>query len=72
MLTKEETLFSPLLGLLMCLRSTLAQSPTKSVKFCRICDFLKLVLKVKVKVKFTLEPATKAQRGRRGIDLLFL
>jgi hypothetical protein len=26
----------------------------------------------KVKVKFTLEQATKAQRERRGIDLLFL
>jgi hypothetical protein len=29
-------------------------------------------LKVKVKVKFTLEQATKAKRGRRGIALLFL
>jgi hypothetical protein len=27
---------------------------------------------VKVKVKFTLEQATKAQRGNRGIALLFL
>ena len=27
---------------------------------------------VKVKVKFSLEQATKAQRGSRGIDLLFL
>jgi hypothetical protein len=27
---------------------------------------------VKVKVKFTLEQATKAQRGSRGIVLLFL
>jgi hypothetical protein len=26
----------------------------------------------KSKLKFTLEEATKAQRGRRGIDLLFL
>jgi len=26
---------------------------------------------VKVKVKFTLEQATKAQKGRRGITLLF-
>jgi len=26
----------------------------------------------KVKVKFTLEQATKAQRGSRGIALLFL
>jgi hypothetical protein len=28
--------------------------------------------KVKVKVKFTLYQATKAQRGRRGIASLFL
>ena len=28
--------------------------------------------KVKVKVKFTLEQATKAQRGSRGTALLFL
>ena len=27
---------------------------------------------VKVKVRFTLEQATKAQRGSRGIALLFL
>jgi hypothetical protein len=41
-------------------------------------DWLKVEVKVKVKVKvkvwvkFTLEQATKAQRGSRGIDLLFL
>jgi hypothetical protein len=29
-------------------------------------------VKVKVKVKFTIEQATKAQRGSRGIALLFL
>jgi hypothetical protein len=29
-------------------------------------------VKVKVKVNFTLEQATKAQRGSRGIALLFL
>jgi hypothetical protein len=29
-------------------------------------------VKVKVKVKFTLEQATKAQRGSRGIALLSL
>jgi hypothetical protein len=29
-------------------------------------------IKVKVKVKFTLEQAIKAQRGSRGIALLFL
>jgi hypothetical protein len=28
-------------------------------------------MKVKVKVKFTLEQATKAERGSRGIALLF-
>jgi hypothetical protein len=30
------------------------------------------IFKVKVKVKFTLKQATKAQRGSRGIALLFL
>ena len=34
------------------------------------CVFLSI--KVKVKVKFSLEQATKAQRGSRGIALLFL
>ena len=29
------------------------------------------LIKVKVKVKFTLEQATKAQRGSRGIDIHF-
>jgi hypothetical protein len=33
---------------------------------------LKVKVKVKVKVKFTLAQATKAQRGSRGIALLFL
>jgi hypothetical protein len=31
-----------------------------------------IFLKVKIKVKFKLEQVTKAQRGRRGIALLFL
>jgi hypothetical protein len=31
-----------------------------------------LNIKVKVKVKITLEQATKAQRGSRGTALLFL
>jgi hypothetical protein len=30
------------------------------------------LIKVKVKVKFTLEQATKAQKGSRGIALLYL
>jgi hypothetical protein len=29
-------------------------------------------MEVKIKVKFTLEQATKAQRGSRGIALFFL
>jgi hypothetical protein len=29
-------------------------------------------IRKKVKVKFTLENATKAQRGSRGVDFLFL
>jgi hypothetical protein len=32
----------------------------------------KVKAKVKVKVKFALEQAVKAQRGNRGIPLLFL
>jgi hypothetical protein len=35
-------------------------------------NFICTIVKVKVKVKFTLEQATKAQRGSRGIALLFL
>jgi hypothetical protein len=31
-----------------------------------------MILAVKVKVHFALEQATKAQRGSRGIALLFL
>jgi len=31
----------------------------------------KVKVKVRVKVKFALEQATKAQRGSRGIALLF-
>jgi hypothetical protein len=34
-------------------------------------DSLRFYGKVKVKVKATLEQATKAQRGSRGIALLF-
>jgi hypothetical protein len=34
--------------------------------------FLPKKEKLKVKVKFTLEQTTKAQRGNRGIALLFL
>ena len=30
------------------------------------------LIKIKIKVKFTLEQATKGQRGSRGIALLFL
>ena len=34
--------------------------------------FLFIHLKVQLKVKFTLEQATKSQTGSRGIALLFL
>ena len=30
------------------------------------------ILRIKIKAKFTLENATKVQKGRRGIALLFL
>ena len=35
-------------------------------------NFMKSEVKVKVKVKFTLEQATKAQRESRGVAVLFL
>jgi hypothetical protein len=35
-------------------------------------EFDKIKAKVKVKVNFTLERATKAQRGSRAITILFL
>ena len=39
-----------------------------------VCVKLKVIsnFTIQVKVKFTLEQATKAQRGSRGIALLFL
>jgi len=40
--------------------------------YFNLLKFKILLLKVKVKVQLTLEQATKAQRGRRGITLLFL
>jgi len=41
MLTEEGIFFSSLLGMLMCLLSTMAQPSTKSVNLCRIRSFLK-------------------------------
>ena len=45
--------------------------PSSSVKKSKISSPLKMGKK-KVKVKVTLEQATKAHRGSRGIALLFL
>ena len=42
------------------------------IKKCNICASHSLLLLVNVKVKFVLEQATKAQRGSRGIAVLFL
>jgi hypothetical protein len=39
--------------------------------FQLIYAYIAILFEVKVKVRFTLEQATKAQRGRRGIALLF-
>jgi len=39
---------------------------------CRICGGQSSFLWVKVNIKFTLLQATKAQRGRRCIAVLFL
>jgi hypothetical protein len=38
----------------------------------RWVEFFHVKVKAKVKLKLTLEQATKAQRGSRGIALLFL
>jgi len=35
-------------------------------------EYLYIIIFIKVKVKFTLEQATKAHRGSTGIALLFL
>jgi hypothetical protein len=37
----------------------------------RVACYCLTLIKVKVKVKFALEQATKAQRGSRGIAVLF-
>ena len=51
------------------------------IPLCYVTNILKqkyrsscttMLLKVKVKVMFTLQQATTAQRGSRGITLLFL
>jgi hypothetical protein len=48
-------------------------SPKPNKIFIYTCSKLCLILYiVKVKVKFTLEQATKAQRRSRGIAVLFL
>jgi len=39
--------------------------------FQHIYAYIAILVEVKVKVKFTLEQATKAQRERRGITLFF-
>ena len=40
---------------------------TRNFKILEVCSHIK----VKVKVKFTLEQVTKVQRGSRGIAVLF-
>jgi len=47
--------------------STFLQIQTEFSETCKFFEISK-----KVKVKFTLEQATKAHRGSRGIALLFL
>ena len=39
--------------------------------FPLIYAYIAILVEVKVKVKFTLQQATKTQRGRKGIALLF-
>jgi len=46
---------------------------TRNVALCRLSSCLRLSVRIILKkIKFTLEQATKAQRGSRGIALLFL
>jgi hypothetical protein len=40
-------------------------------KYMRCSNALQAIFSCKIKVKFTLEQATKDQRGSRGIALLF-
>ena len=63
-------------GKLVQITGTRMSGREPGARVCCMCfDFLVGPLgrgKVKVKVKFILEQATKAQRGSRGIVLLFL
>ena len=52
--------------------TSLIENISLKVPSCSIRSFTKFAIKVKVKVKFTLEQVTKTQRGIRGIALLFL
>ena len=55
---------SPLYALMKCTGTIWLLPGTSTVRWILLCT-------VKVKVKFTLEQATKAHRGSRGIALLF-
>jgi len=49
------------------------QKKTEDPCVLQICSVVSVTcVKVNVKVNFTLEQATKAQRGSRGIALLFI
>jgi hypothetical protein len=55
------------------MHSVIGKCPQNSDEiYCRFVRRQSDYEKVKVKVKFTLEQATKSQRGSRGIALLFL
>jgi hypothetical protein len=44
----------------------------RTARFLKDCVVRKVWIRIKVKVQFALEQATKAQRGSRGTALLFL
>jgi hypothetical protein len=52
--------------------SARSQTSVNSIKNTFYCSHWYMLFIVKVKVKVTLEQATKAQRGSRDIALLFL
>jgi BarA-like signal transduction histidine kinase len=73
----------PCLSLTSAVRTSAARHEEEVVRLCSICHSLMLELltrsrfkngfiKGKVQVNFTLEQATKTQRGSRGIAILFL
>jgi hypothetical protein len=76
LLTRLNTLFRPVsqkgtAGEILTARKSRGASSQSGNEHGATISKMYHLLKVKVRVKFTLEKATKAQRGSRGIALLF-